>query len=101
MLSFKEFFNESDHGVHEDPNGELQAGIAASGANTVMDGKPVRQKFMSSEKKTTIKLDKTPIWKIPKGHQPRRNGAGTHGDRRLKRLKTRGNQNNNAIKDFD
>lgn len=95
MLSFKQYLEDHED-PHEDPNGELQAGMAASGANTVMDGTPVRQKFMSSDK-TTITGKGKPIWKAATGHKAYRGGAGTHGDRRLGRLKTRGNQNKKAI----
>lgn len=93
MLSFKQFLED-----HEDPNGELQAGMAASGANTVADDGSAGQKFMSSDK-TTIKIKAKPSWKISKGHQAHRGGAGTHGDRRLGRLKTRGNKDRKAIDD--
>lgn len=33
------------------------------------------------------------------GHQPHRSGSGKHGDRRLKRLKTRATRNRRAISD--
>lgn len=81
----------------EDPNGELQVGVATSGANTVMDGRPTREKFMGSEK---VKIKVNPAWKVAKGHQTHRNGGGTHSDKRLKRLKTRNNQNKRAIQDY-
>tara|TARA_Y100000034_G_C6898049_1_gene414505 strand:- start:2890 stop:3180 length:291 start_codon:yes stop_codon:yes gene_type:complete len=93
MFSFKQFFED-----HEDPNGELQAGMAASGANTVTDG-DVRQRFMGSEKKITIKIKAKEPWKVARGHTTRRGGAGVHGDRRLGRLKTRSNKNRSAIDD--
>jgi hypothetical protein len=93
MRTFKQFLE--DH----DPNGELQAGMAASGANTVADDGTAEQKFMGSEKKTTLKIKAKPIWKAAKGHQAHRGGAGTHADKRLSRLKTRGNQNRKAIDD--
>lgn len=41
-------------------------------------------------KNTTIKLNVRPIWQIGKGHNPHRSGAGTHGDRRSRRVRTRG-----------
>lgn len=47
---------------------------------------------------TTIRIEVKP-WLAPKGHTPHRSGAGKHGDRRLKRLKTRNNQLQNALKD--
>jgi hypothetical protein len=47
--------------------------------------------------KTTITIKTKPIWKAAKGHQTHRGGAGIHGDRRLGRLKTRGNKDQKAI----
>jgi len=92
MRTFKQFLE--DH----DPNGELQAGMAASGANTVADDGSAKQKFMSSDK-TTLKIKAKPIWKAAKGHQAYRGGAGIHADKRLGRMKTRGNKNQKAIDD--
>lgn len=44
---------------------------------------------MSTEKKTILTIvDPTP-WKVRKGHQPHRSGAGKHLDKRTKRLRTR------------
>lgn len=40
--------------------------------------------------KITLKITATPIWALPKGHRERRGGAGIHGDRRTRRLRTRG-----------
>ena len=92
MLNFKQFLED-----HEDPNGELQAGMAASGANTVADG-PVRQKFMGSDKKKiTLNIKVKKPWEISRGHAAHRSGAGTHEDKRFKR--TRGNNNQKAIDD--
>lgn len=48
MRTLAEFIQARDH---EDPNGEKQAGIASSGANTVKDNGVVKQKFMGAEKK--------------------------------------------------
>lgn len=83
MLSFKQFLKEE-----EDANGERQAGMAASGENTVVDG-DVEQKFMGSEKKTTLTIPQTPMSQIPKGHQGKKGGAGRHTDKRLRRQNRR------------
>jgi hypothetical protein len=40
--------------------------------------------------KTTIKIEATPIWKIPTGHKSHKSGAGVHADKRTKRERTRG-----------
>jgi hypothetical protein len=37
---------------------------------------------------------------IKRGHQNHRSGAGTHADRRTARMKTRGNQNKQAINEY-
>jgi hypothetical protein len=92
MLSFKHFLEE------DDPNGELQTGMAASGANTVADDGSPEQKFMSKDK-VTIDIKPTPVWKLSKGHAAHRGGAGTHADKRSARAKTRGNKSRNAIED--
>lgn len=92
MFSFKQYLE--DH----DPNGELQAGMAASGANTVADDGTAKQKFMAKDK-TTINIKAKKPWKLATGHVPHRGGAGIHGDKRLKRLKTRRSQNQKAIDD--
>lgn len=42
--------------------------------------------------RTTIKLPPTIPWKLKRGHQSHRGGSGTHGDRRLRRLRTRADQ---------
>jgi len=42
--------------------------------------------------RTILLLEDPKPWEMSKGHQPRRGGTGTHGDRRLKRLKTRQSQ---------
>jgi len=50
------------------------------------------------KKKIVISLTINPL-KVRRGHTAYRGGAGIHGDRRLKRLKTRQNINNVAIKE--
>ena len=42
--------------------------------------------------RTAIKLPPTTPWKLKRGHRSHRGGSGTHGDRRLKRIRTRGDQ---------
>jgi len=49
------------------------------------------------DKKNIIKLPPQEPWKVSRGHRPHRGGAGTHGDRRLKRLRTRGEQRRVAL----
>ena len=51
---------------------------------------------MSRVTKMTVKTK--PVWRQPKGPRMPRNGAGAHGDRRLKRLRTRGDQLRQAMK---
>lgn len=53
---------------------------------------------MSQGKTTIVIKDPTP-WKVAKGHQPHRSGAGIHKDRRTHRLNTRHAQLQAAIKD--
>lgn len=43
-------------------------------------------------KKTTITLPPLKPWKVGKGHFPHRGGSGMHEVRRLKRLRTRADQ---------
>jgi len=50
-------------------------------------------------KHTTISLPKLDPSRIARGHQPHRGGAGTHGDRRLRRLRSRGEQQRAAQAD--
>ncbi len=54
---------------------------------------------MSAKKKSKIvvKVDVPPPYKAPKGHTPRRNGAGPHKDRRTKRDRSRSDQKRNAV----
>lgn len=52
-----------------------------------------------SDKKVTIKVEPTPSYKIPKGHTPRRNGAGPHKDKRTKRDRSRADNKRNAVED--
>lgn len=52
-----------------------------------------------NKKKTTIKIDVKPPWKVAMGHQPHTTGSGIHKDRRTKRKRTRGSQRRWAIKD--
>jgi hypothetical protein len=47
----------------------------------------------------TLKLNVRPVWEAAKGHQNHRSGAGHHGDRRTKRLKTRAAQIKAAMSD--
>lgn len=49
------------------------------------------------KKKIRIKVKKSKR----SGHTPHRSGSGIHQDRRLKRLKTRKNLENKAIKEFE
>jgi hypothetical protein len=50
-------------------------------------------------KKQKIKLNVRPIWAIGKGHNDYRSGSGEH-DNRPKRLRTRGDQNRQAMNDW-
>lgn len=50
-------------------------------------------------KLTTIKLPPMVPWKVSRGHRPHRGGSGTHGDRRLKRLRSRGSQLRAAVRE--
>lgn len=47
--------------------------------------------------RTTITLPTIDPTKIARGHRPHRGGSGVHADRRLKRLKTRGEQMREAV----
>lgn len=38
--------------------------------------------------------------KIPRGHTPHRSGAGKHGDKRVKRQKTRSNKERVIMKEW-
>lgn len=49
-------------------------------------------------KTTTLKIK---IGKLSIGHQQHISGTGVHGDKRLKRLKTRKNKNKKAIEEYD
>jgi hypothetical protein len=46
-----------------------------------------------------IKLNIRPIYRLPKGHPVSLSGAGTHKDRRHRRLRTRSAANRDAMKD--
>lgn len=48
-------------------------------------------------KTTTITLPPLKPWRVSRGHYPHRAGSGTHGDRRLKRLRTRADQRRVAL----
>jgi hypothetical protein len=48
-------------------------------------------------KTDTIKLNVRPLWRIGKGHNPHRSGAGVHGDRRTRRVRTRGAASRRAV----
>lgn len=48
--------------------------------------------------KSTKIVIKIATWEVAKGHTPHRSGNGVHGDRRLKRQKTRSNQLREALK---
>lgn len=52
---------------------------------------------MSKTIKFVIKIDRH---KIRRGHTQHTTGTGTHGDKRLKRLHTRGNRNRAAIREY-
>lgn len=47
----------------------------------------------------TIITVRTDYARIARGHQAHKSGAGTHGDRRLKRQKTRGDRLREALRD--
>lgn len=49
------------------------------------------------DKKNVIKLPPLEPWKVKRGHRPHQGGAGTHGDRRMKRSRTRGDQKRVAM----
>lgn len=48
-------------------------------------------------KRTTITLPPLNPWEISRGHRPHRGGTGMHEDRRLKRLRSRGDQRRAAL----
>jgi hypothetical protein len=48
-------------------------------------------------KRTRITLARLEPWKVSRGHRPHRGGSGRHGDRRLKRLRSRGDQRRAAL----
>jgi hypothetical protein len=48
-------------------------------------------------KRTRIALARLEPWKVRRGHIAHRGGSGTHGDRRLKRLRSRGDQRRAAV----
>jgi hypothetical protein len=50
----------------------------------------------NKSKDMTIKLTPLKPW-VRRGHVAHRSGSGTHGDRRLKRLRSRGDQRRQAI----
>lgn len=52
---------------------------------------------IKSRNPTSIKLPPVDPTKIARGHRPHRGGAGIHADRRLKRLRTRGDQRREAV----
>jgi hypothetical protein len=47
-----------------------------------------------------IRIEPTNPGRIKKAHTPHRSGAGIHGDRRVKRLKTRNDANRYAIRTY-
>jgi len=47
--------------------------------------------------RTRITLPPLDASKVKRGHRPHRSGSGTHGDRRLKRLRSRGDQRRVAM----
>jgi len=49
--------------------------------------------------RTRITLATVDPWKVKRGHAAHRGGAGTHGDRRTKRLRSRGDQRRVAVVD--
>lgn len=54
---------------------------------------------IKNRRTTTIKLPPVDPTKIARGHRPHRGGSGVHADRRLKRLKTRGERVREAVGD--
>ena len=44
-----------------------------------------------------IRLNPRPLWALGKGHSAHRSGAGAHGDRRTRRLRTRNAQCRRAV----
>lgn len=52
---------------------------------------------IKNRRRTTITLPPIDPTKIARGHRPHRGGSGVHGDRRLKRLKTRREQMREAV----
>jgi|TARA_R110002051_G_scaffold99202_3_gene169574 hypothetical protein len=55
---------------------------------------------LNDSKKIVIAINSKPLWKVSRGHQPHRGGAGVMGDSRLKRLKTRGAQKRTSINEY-
>jgi hypothetical protein len=51
----------------------------------------------SKNNRNVITLPPLEPWKARRGHQPRRGGAGLHQDRRMRRLRTRGEQSRAAV----
>jgi len=51
------------------------------------------------KKHTRITLPSLYPWRAKRGHAAHRGGAGTHGDRRTKRVRTRGDQKRLAMND--
>jgi len=49
--------------------------------------------------RTRITLPPLDASKVSRGHGPHRSGSGTHGDRRLKRLRSRGNERRAAMEE--
>ena len=52
------------------------------------------QRFAKGDGPTKIQ-----IGNVSTGHKPHESGGGAHGDKRLKRMKTRKNRDEQAIKD--
>ena len=53
----------------------------------------------NASNRTTIMLPPKRPWQISNGHRSHRGGSGTHGDRHLKRLRTRADQRRAAVEE--
>jgi len=62
-----------------------------------MEDTPMHTVTQQKDKKNVVKLPPFNPAKVKRGHRPHRGGAGTHDDRRLKRLRSRGDQRRVAI----
>jgi hypothetical protein len=53
-----------------------------------------------AKKYEPVKLNVRPLWEVGRGHASHLSGGGSH-DHRPKRLRTRGDSNRKAMRDFD